>query len=107
MKSRNKTQKHLLKMYESHASLLAIEFASKYFGKDFDFYWIGKEIGVAEINGRFFNMNDMYEAMRYKLTRAQLFAWYDDNLTEKNERLKISLRNWRFIDVGGKDTKKR
>jgi hypothetical protein len=108
MKSRKNVQNRLVKMFETHAALLATEFAYKYFGKDHDFYWVGNEAaGVAEINDRYFSMMHMYEALKFNITRAQLFAWYDDSITPQDDHMRISLRNWRFIDVGGKDTIKR
>lgn len=87
-------------MFETHAALLATEFAYKYFGKDHEFYWVGNEpAGVAEINGYYFNLSHMYDALKYGITRAQLFAWYEDCLTPQDDHMRISLRNWRFIKV--------
>lgn len=108
MKSRKRLQNDLITAYEDACSELAREFTNKYFGKNVEARWVGNQPGeILEVNDHYFSVPHIYEALKFGITRAQLFAWYDDNLTEKNERLKISLRNWRFIDVGGKDTIKR
>jgi len=54
---------------------------------------------VLEVNDHYFSVSHIYEALKFGITRAQLFAWYDDSLTPQDDHMRISLRNWRYIKV--------
>jgi hypothetical protein len=100
MKSRKRLQNMAVLDYEVTCVCLAVEFARKYFGKDAQARWIGNQPGgTLEVNDHYFSVAHIYEAMKFGITRAQLFAWYEDSLLSPEESKAVSLRNWRFIKV--------
>ena len=100
MKSRKRLQNIVVVAYEDACSDLAVEFASKYFGKDAQARWIGNQPGgTLEVNDHYFSVAHIYEAMKFGVNRAQLFAWYEDSLLNHDNSKGISLRNWRYIKV--------
>jgi len=54
---------------------------------------------VLEVNDHYFSVSHIYEALKFGITRAQLFAWYEDSLLDQDNSKGISLRNWRYIKV--------
>lgn len=101
MKSRKSIQNELLTAFEDASSDLAVEFARKYFGKDAEPRWVGQDVaGVIEVNDHYVCIGNVYDAMKYGITRAQFFAWYEDEMRNYDKpHLRISLKNWRFLDV--------
>jgi hypothetical protein len=100
MKLRKRLQNELVTAYEDACGDLSMEFVNKYFGKDVDARWVAREPGgVLEVNDHYFSVSHIYEALKFGITRAQLFAWYDDSLTPQDDHMRISLRNWRYIKV--------
>ena len=78
MKKKEVIHNDALKQYEKACDNLAHFFAKKYFGRDYDMYWVAENIGdTVFINDYFFDVQDMYTYLKLKATSKQMFGHYD------------------------------
>lgn len=88
MKQKNRVQESkILSQYEKVCENLAKEFASKYFTKDPEIWFVGDDVtGTVYLNDHFFSINEMYEYLKYKYSSKKMFDRYYDLLShyEKN-----------------------
>lgn len=88
-----------LEAYYKAIEDLTKAFAKKYFGDHYEYDsndWVGGEIGgIIEINGFYFNMKNIEEAIKFKATKQQVFDYYDYCLEEfgKNKP-KVKFEVW-------------
>ena len=82
----NKDNKKVLKQWETATQNLSNEFTNKYF-KDSasDIYWIGNKVGnevgsILCVNDYFFDINRIYEAIKYNASAKRLFEYYDKEI---------------------------
>ena len=71
-------EKFRVKEWEFSTQKLAKEFTRKYFGDDADNWWVGDDIsGVYHVNGYFFDVSRMLQALKLNATLDQLIDYYD------------------------------
>lgn len=99
----------IINCWETETEYLAKYFASRYFGKFVDAWWVASEIGgVYCVGDYFFNLEDMVDFIRYKYSSKDMFAYYDYKLAfeEKqylaNPKLSkkespINIKNWKKL----------
>ena len=86
--------------YEQACEDITNLFARKYFGKDVEVSFVADDkTGVACIADYFFRIRDMYEYLKEKYTRKDMFEHYDYELkcTEEKET-SFNIENWRAIN---------
>lgn len=89
--------------WENASYELGEHFATKYFGKDNDAWWVADEYGgVLAVADYFFNMRDITDFIRYNYTRKMMFEYYDYALkfhTEKQPKgeFLINIKNYKKI----------
>jgi hypothetical protein len=72
---------YYIKQYEQSCNLLGNYFAQRYFGKDYEQWWVADDVtGTMYINDRFFSVLDMYQYIKHKYTAEQMFKRYDDEI---------------------------
>lgn len=96
-------QPYFLK-WEQATDELARQFALKYFGKDYDLWWIADEIAsIACINDDyFFDVKDMADFLRYNYTKKSMFEYYQyaiDWYENADDDSKLNIKNWRHFKV--------
>lgn len=99
-----KTTKDIyLKDWEHASYELGEHFATKYFGKDNDAWWVGDEYGgVLAIGDYFFNMRDVTDFIRYNYTRKMMFEYYDMAMeyhmkNHKKSDYLVNIRNYKYL----------
>jgi hypothetical protein len=87
---------NILSNWEFATQELADAFVKKYYGEDLsECRWIGNEAGdILEINGQFWDVNDMVDALRYKCSKKRLFEWYDLCVDVDSKARRINLKNY-------------
>ncbi len=94
--------KKLIKNYEIAVQALADTFAKKYYGKDYNMYWVGDEIGdVLTINDEFWNVDRIVEAFKCKPTQEQLFDFYYYEIECHSEQEVIGINFRSFLKMFG------
>lgn len=95
----NKQTKQLLQNYETNVIEITKVFCKKYFGDCYEYHdndWNGDIGGIISINDYFFSFNkDILIALKYKMTKKELFGFYDYCL-EKNlkDETTVSFENY-------------
>lgn len=90
---------NILKQFDDATDKLADAFVKKYFGKDYEYFWIGsqnKDREVLVINDYFFNLGRIVDALRYKATEKQLFGYQDkeSRLAMEDKGMKVNFKNY-------------
>ena len=89
--------KKLIKNYEIAVQALADKFAKKYYGKDYEMWWVGDEIGdVLFINEFYWNVDRIVEALKENPTEDQLFDFYNYEIecSMNGEEVGINFRSF-------------
>jgi hypothetical protein len=69
--------KDVVHQFECGVDKLMIYFAHKYFGKDYEQFWVGDKIGdVCFINDCFFSIEDMCDFLKYRYSKKDMFDYY-------------------------------
>jgi hypothetical protein len=87
---------HILDNLDKAIDDLAERFVAKYFGTD-DYFWIsGDHTGVLSVNDYFFDLNRVYEAIKFNCPKKKFFDYYDLELDrhEKNEPMNTNFENY-------------
>lgn len=88
---------------------MLVEFATKYYVDEEDrpniddvcMYWIGGDIGgVVDVEGDFWNVNDMVEALKLDVDRDILFNWYYYITDATEEDVKYNLKTYVQMGMG-------
>jgi hypothetical protein len=93
---------HALNDYEKSCQELAKMFRDKYFAKSIEVDFVSGDVtGIAEIADLYFTIDTMYQYLKYKYTKEQMFKRYDAEL--ENAMLKKPLpftciRDWKQIE---------
>lgn len=75
-KEMNMNKNFILGVWEQATSELTGQFIDKFFGKNATWYWVADQIGgVLSVNDYFFNLWDLVEFERYKVTKKQMFDY--------------------------------
>lgn len=93
----NKIAKTTIMNWEKWTSRVTTVFIEKYFDGEADYFWIGDDVGgVLSVNDYFFGLDRIIEALRYKASKKDFFAYYDIELdaTMKGEKVGINFRNF-------------
>lgn len=88
----------ILKQYWLACDVLAQNFATKYFGKDTERWWVADEPGgVYFINDYFFDMREMAEFVQYKYTRKEMFEYKNKQIerAESGMETQASIKWWK------------
>lgn len=98
-----KTNNGYLRDWEHASNELGMHFASRYFGKHNDAWWVADEFGsVLAVADYFFNMRDITDFLRYRYTKKMMFEYYDYALEyhakkhKKNEYL-INIKSYKQL----------
>lgn len=86
-----------IERWENETQELANYFASRFFGKEPEMYWIADEIGgCLSINDHFFSVNDIVDFIRYKYTPKKMFEYYEYRLErlENKADYTINIKNY-------------
>lgn len=92
-------QKNLIQNYEYMCQEVANQFATKYFGKEVDSWWVAGEVGrIYFINDYFFNMENMVDFLKYRFSKKKMFDYYEYSLEMqlKNE-IPWNIKTYRYV----------
>ena len=83
--------------WEKATENLKDEFLKKYFDcLPDDVWWIGETFDVLAVNDYFFNLDRIYEALKYNASSKNLFEFYDIELefAKKEKPMETNFRNY-------------
>jgi hypothetical protein len=86
-----------VQQYEKVCNLVRKEFMSIYYHEydEDDCYWIGEDIGgICSIGDEYWNINNMVDALRYKVSEKLLFKWYYDVHVNEQAEVNYNLKSY-------------
>jgi hypothetical protein len=92
--------KEVIKQWEEATNHLMHFFAEKYFGKDYEQFWVSDNIGdVCFINDCFFTVENMCDFLKYRYSNKDMFAWYYGNIASEGKTF-FCIRDFREVRKG-------
>ena len=89
-----------LKQFDKATDKLADAFVIKYFGEEYESYWIGSEDEdkeVLAVGDYFFNLEDIVNFIRYKHTKKEMFEYYNYASEKSYREAGINIKNYRKL----------